>query len=119
MRLRISALVVAIGCVLAVHLSANAAPAPPRIITISDHTPYPGQGVDFWFKLFAPNDRMKIFIDTPANVVGTVMSSSTGYGHLRFTLSKYANVGSRHHLGVYDPATDEAAYGIITIVPRP
>jgi len=90
-----------------------------RIVHVSDLTPYPGEVLDVWFKSWTPNHRLTVYIDTPKNAVGSVTASSTGYGHLRFTLSKYAKVGSRHTLGVYDAVTGEAGWQVITIVRRP
>lgn len=99
--------------------SSNAAPAPPfpQRMTISDVTPSPGEAIDLWF-LDRPTHRYKIFIDTRTNALATVTTSPTGHAHLRFTFSRYAKVGSRHTLGVYDPSTGVAGWHVINVVAR-
>ena len=120
MRRKALTMLFAIACILALTpVAAEAAPAPVRIVRVSDLTPYPGEVLNVWFKSWPPNHRMKVYIDTSKNAVGSVTSSPTGYGHLRFAVSKYAMVGSRHAIGIYDTATGEAGWQIVRIVPRP
>lgn len=119
MRRTLTALFVAIACAFAGQADARALPAPPVKITISDYTPHPGQTMIVWFKSAAmAHHKIKVYIDTPTNPLGTVTASTTGYGKLTFTLSKYAKVGSRHSLGLADLATGVGAYKTFNVVAR-
>lgn len=73
-----------------------AAPAPEVRLTLSDVTPSPGQYVAVWCGNGPPSYRVRVYIDSRSNQVGSMTTSASGYGRATFKLSRYAKVGSRH-----------------------
>ena len=87
-------------------------------VTLSDTTPARGQAVKVSVGGMAPNDPVRLYVDTPANQVAygraSVGHNPTGSWFTTYTVPRTASVG-RHSLNTYDRFNRQYGRAVITV----
>lgn len=107
MNRKLTALVVAAGCVIGFGPSAQANPGSAPILKLSNY--YPCASFDLYVGNAIPGHRFAVYIDNVKNYVGyTSVVSATGRAKSHIIFKAYPQVNSRHSVIIRDKQVDQA-----------